>query len=366
VAVLKFPVALEVKKLPMFKRILKPVLLSVLVVFAQASPVMAEEQSDESTRISRGIAFVQAGENKKGIEVFKQILRENPGSFGAQNNLGIAYHAAGKYVEAIKAYRKALKIKDSSDVYNNIGLSYRNLGKNSLAIRAYEDAIKRNPNNAVAYMNLGTAYDVSGKLEKAIAAYQKSIRIKPDFDEAHYNLGVAYQNSGQFEKAQKSYERTITLNPDYAMARYNLGRVYVINFNWQGASAQYAALENIDAGLAARLAENFRKVPIFSNEEAVLFYDLFTIKNVTDRLYHVWTFVEFQKSAFVSKGKTARVIYHLLELDCDRSRSRRTKRYTLFLDNTKGDIEDEERNEWREVKPNSPFGSLMNMVCDSR
>ncbi len=213
-------------------------------------------------------------------------------------------------------------------------------------------------------MNLGTAYDVSGKLEKAIAAYQKSIGIKPDFDQAHYNLGVAYQNSGEFEKAQQSYEQTIALNPNYGMARYNLGRVYVVNSEVKGALAQHAALEKLDAEMAAKLADYYKKVPLFSNEEAaVLYYDLFTITNITDRQYNVWTFVEFQKKAFVSKGKTARVIYHLQELDCERSRSRRTKRYVQFLDNTKGEVEDEERNEWRDVTLNSPFGALLDMVC---
>jgi tetratricopeptide (TPR) repeat protein len=57
--------------------------------------------------------------------------------------MGLAYTGLDKFKEAIKAYKKAIKINSDYDTaYYNMGIAYTELDKFEEAIKAFKQAIK--------------------------------------------------------------------------------------------------------------------------------------------------------------------------------------------------------------------------------
>jgi tetratricopeptide (TPR) repeat protein len=119
--------------------------------------------------------------------------RETKGDAESFFSLGVNLGKAGKYEEAIEAYKQTIKLKpDFVDAYIHLGSAYGALDRHEEEIEAYKQLLRINPDDAKVYNQLGSAYGKSGKYEQAIGAYKQAIKLKPGFADAHYNLGVAY------------------------------------------------------------------------------------------------------------------------------------------------------------------------------
>jgi Flp pilus assembly protein TadD len=86
--------------------------------------------------------------------------------------MGRSYIKLNQYIGAVKAYKRAIKVKpDYAEAYNNLGVAYGGLGFYTDAIEAYRQAIKIKPENSSAYLNLGIMYLVVENKEDAIEQY---------------------------------------------------------------------------------------------------------------------------------------------------------------------------------------------------
>jgi len=174
-----------------------------------------------------GLAYGESGKYKEAIKSYKQAIRIDPDFVHAHNNLGAAYYMLGRYQEAIKSHKQALRIDpDYRDAHYNLGIAYYELDKYEEAIKSYKHAIRIDPDLAEAHYNLGAAYYMLGRYQEAIKSYKLAIRIDPEDREAHYNLGIAYGETGKHEEAIESFKQAIRIVPGYAWAYYNLACSY--------------------------------------------------------------------------------------------------------------------------------------------
>ena len=151
-------------------------------------------------------------------------LRGSPLSAVAQNNMGRALGAAGKYPEAAAYFMRATEIKQNyPSAHYNLGNSYMKLGRFEDAARSLERAIALDPAHAVALNDLGNVFSRQGKITEAIAAYERTIAVRPEHADAHYNLGLTLHRSGSLERAEASYLLAIELDSSNADALNNLG-----------------------------------------------------------------------------------------------------------------------------------------------
>ena len=155
---------------------------------------------------------------KNGITLFSHTVEVVPqNNWIAYNNLGLAYSHHGRRLEAIEAYKQAIKIKPNlAESYTNMGAAYANLGRLPEAIDAFKMSAQINPDLAEAHYNLGYAYAKLGRYTEAIDIYKQAIKIKPDYAEAHKNLGVAYLAIGDKNSAMAEYNILKSLNPEMA------------------------------------------------------------------------------------------------------------------------------------------------------
>jgi len=95
--------------------------------------------------------------------------------------LGDRYFESGNYVQAIKAYRKALE-KNPMDVdtYNDLGLSLQYIGQPNEAIDILRQGSQLDPNYQNVWLSLGFVLFQSAKNEEASTALKHAAEINPN------------------------------------------------------------------------------------------------------------------------------------------------------------------------------------------
>jgi len=172
---------------------------------------------------------------KDKFTLWSNLVKENPKSWIAYNNLGAAYANMGNLQEAVRLYRKAIEIKpDYGDAYDNIGMAYANMGKAQEALALYK-TMALDPHFAhvaLVHYRLGNLYFKTGRYEDAIDEYKRSIglcgktrRLVSIAQEAYYNLGNAYYNIGKKQDAIEAYKEAVRIGQPNLQALNNLASV---------------------------------------------------------------------------------------------------------------------------------------------
>jgi predicted O-linked N-acetylglucosamine transferase (SPINDLY family) len=139
-------------------------------------------------------------------------------------NQALAFHQAGRLMEAEPLYRNVLQaLPRHFDSLNLLGVLQYQLGRHSDAVREIDAALKVNPNAAAAHNNRGAVLSELKRFEEAAASHSKAIALKPDYADAFYNRGNVLKELRRYEKALEDYDRAIALRPNYPDAFNNRG-----------------------------------------------------------------------------------------------------------------------------------------------
>lgn len=142
---------------------------------------------------------------------------------------GRTHHLAGRYDEAIQAYRAALAL-DPRHVRarNALAAAFARQGDFAQAIPIWREltrdtTLASGPGSAYLFANLGYAYLLGGDYQEAVAALEKACLLDPLNDRAWQNLGETLRRLGQDERAelmlrQASALREHDFRSDYAAA----------------------------------------------------------------------------------------------------------------------------------------------------
>nr|AUN35994.1 hypothetical protein [uncultured bacterium] len=129
------------------------------------------------------------------------------------------------------------------------------------AFKSVSSAGKENTDNADANANglflAGREFLNQHKDREAIKAFKDSIKLNPDDAEAQYGLGFANFRMGRFRDAADAFKKASVLRPRMAKAHYGLGLAYQELGMDKQLIEEYRVLENLDHGLAKKLAETF-------------------------------------------------------------------------------------------------------------
>ncbi len=165
------------------------------------------------------------GEFDKAIEVWKEVLKEEPENVEIMTAIANALIHKGEADEAIPLLKKAISTKpDFLDAHNMLAIAYINLNRLDDAAKVSEGVLARDPRNAEAHFNLGVLYDKLGRYDLALGSFKRSVELRPDYDESRINLANEYLRRGSYLKAKKQLEVAVELNPASAQALYLLGK----------------------------------------------------------------------------------------------------------------------------------------------
>jgi len=120
------------------------------------------------------------------------VLRTNPNSSVAHNNLGDALVQRGRWDEAIPYFKSALELRpNDADVNNNWGAVLVRAGNLEEALRYFRRAVALQPGHASAHNNLGGVLMLQGKPDEAVGHFATALELNPNLAQARRNLEAA-------------------------------------------------------------------------------------------------------------------------------------------------------------------------------
>lgn len=210
-----------------------------------------------SALLKQAISLHRGGKIAAAEQMYRRVLREEPGNSDALHFLGLVAHQSGRHSEAADHIGKAITIRPTSLYWYNLGHVHLALKDNAAAEAAFCRAVELTSTHSEALFQLGLLRLASDDLDNAKDHFRRAIAAKPDFVEARINLALLLHRSGDsaaaaahLDEAQKlqpdnpeihnargittmrdaasesirHFERALELRPDYAEARINLAK----------------------------------------------------------------------------------------------------------------------------------------------
>lgn len=140
---------------------------------------------------------------KLAILEIDKLLIDEPNFYEALRDKGRLLIDLKREEEAIESFKKALKIKESGELYNDLGVCYFNLEKYEESLNCYYKAIKLSPDDIIPRMSFAYTAMITGKLDDAILVLQDLNRAFPTFYPAYRLHYQAWGRKGEIEKAKE-------------------------------------------------------------------------------------------------------------------------------------------------------------------
>ena len=188
----------------------------------------ASPQPDDPARAeyfnNEGCTLDDAGRRLEAVESYRKAIALNENFAAPQYNMGNSLNALNRVEEAIDCYRRAVAIDPAiPQAWHNLALSLQGEGRLDEAQQALERAVAIAPAYLEARHNLGELQHARGDLEKAIALFGENLSRDPGYLPSLNALGIALQVQGRLPEAAQCYLRALSLKPDYLHALNNLG-----------------------------------------------------------------------------------------------------------------------------------------------
>jgi predicted TPR repeat methyltransferase len=172
---------------------------------------------------AQAVGYHEAGQLAAAEGVFRSILNEQPGHFGALHRLGLLALQTGRLSEAIDFLSAAIRLQPhSAAAHHNLGLALGRQGLAEQALASYRRAAALQPDNAHFHGTLAAALDEAGHGSEAVAHYQEALRLNPHQPRWSNNLGVLHAAAGRLADAGTCFRQALNHRPDYADALFNL------------------------------------------------------------------------------------------------------------------------------------------------
>src|SRR5947209_5311874 len=144
-----------------------------------------------------GRQALEAGDLTRAEQLFRQYLREQPGSAEALSNLGAISARREQFQQAVTFYEKALHAEPGlTPVHFNMAVALGRLNQYGKATEHLRVFLKTYPNEARARQLLGLCLTESGDLRGALPELEASYKLNPKDASILYSLAYANARAG--------------------------------------------------------------------------------------------------------------------------------------------------------------------------
>ncbi len=150
-----------------------------------------------------GAIFRDEGQYAEAMNQFEKALKISKNYALTYYNIGYIHYKSENYKNALMYFRKTLEFNLPSlirmETFNSLGMTYSEMGNDVDAVNAFKEAIKTLPTSIIPYNNLGRQYIKMGNFDSAIEILKKGLEIR---EEPHLrsNLSIAYTAKKQRNK----------------------------------------------------------------------------------------------------------------------------------------------------------------------
>ncbi|CAF3420436.1 unnamed protein product [Rotaria socialis] len=186
-----------------------------------------------------GFLLLKMGQHDRAEKVYEVLLAQTTNDIEKSNlnvGLGNVKHSQGKYNEAIRCFKNALKTYNNafdlkyttlSAIHNNMGCVYRKMHEYSHALASYHETlalqrqslVSNDPALASTHNNIGNVYADMGQYTQALSAHQEALAIRqvalppthPDLASTYNNLGNVLYKTNQYHHARVCYDKAVSI-----------------------------------------------------------------------------------------------------------------------------------------------------------
>ncbi len=184
---------------------------------------LREPTPEQQAKIDEAQAARLEGNHETALAMFQEILAENPTITVAYVGIGDIYMDTEEYGKAEPAYSRAAKLEPRNfDAQFGHGLSLQMLSRFVEAIRAFQRALTINPDSLRANLAIATTYLQMDEANSALIFAEKSVQLDPANGAARVNLGASYEKVGRTADAIAQYFIAMELVDDTVPLTMNL------------------------------------------------------------------------------------------------------------------------------------------------
>jgi len=226
---------------------MKPICFSLVLVGALVAVPIAAQTPGPSQNAAEARSAFRSGNYEGAVDMYRDILREEPGAVQMRVDLMEALVATGQYAEAIEVGRAA---PEPGTVSNAIGEALLRVGRLDEARAAFEQAAAApGPWALTARVNLAELLFDQGELEDAMARFDRFIDV---YDNATGRLSardlvavgraVRYlgrTSSRMFQDALRAFDEALAIDPGWQDARVLVGDLFLEKYQSSEAQTEY-------------------------------------------------------------------------------------------------------------------------------
>ncbi len=200
----------------------------------------------------RGNALYFLGEAAGAESAFLQLLDMHPADTAAAYMLGRIYYQENRFELAAAQFQKVIRLEPRSfKAYDNLALCYEALGDAENAVRHYLAAIdlarSEQPDYDWPYANLANLLIDGNDPQRGFDAAATAAKLNPGSARNFFLAGKALTRLGRHREALQWLEQSAALDADYAEPLYLLGQAYKRLGDDESARRALAAFESVKA-----------------------------------------------------------------------------------------------------------------------
>lgn len=216
----------------------------------EAEDYLKSHPSMRNIRLLLADFDLQSGRQEKAINLFKQVLSEDPKNVQALTDLAFQELQRKKYAEAESYYRRALRgAPDSPNLETGLGEALLAENQKDAAMTAFRKALEADPNQPLALLELGRSEVLSGDARGALA--HLSPLVKAPFSkvrqaQVQWLWGLANQDAGNGRVALDALLKAVRLEPGVAAYHETLGEYWSGRSKWDKALPEFEKSRTLD------------------------------------------------------------------------------------------------------------------------
>lgn len=187
---------------------------------------LTDLRTGERVFLLQGQAAFRAGRFAEAVEAFRQAVSVAPQSVSARIGLGSALGELGETEAALIEYSTALEIAPSNPTaLFNAGLLQAQNGDLESAVANLQTATQYAPEDVTLRIHLANALRRSGNLESALAEYRVAVELDPSEEDARLGEAQALASMGRYADARDALERGLAQVPTSGLMAHALSRM---------------------------------------------------------------------------------------------------------------------------------------------
>jgi tetratricopeptide (TPR) repeat protein len=198
--------------------------------------------------------YLTVGRFDAAEKLIKSTIAAHGSLANLHNLLGVTYQKQSRFTEAIREFKKALKVNSNfTEAALNLAVVHCDVGQYSDGRVAFESALTHvKAGNTVPDLVLGRiantqaatgrAYEQAGMFKEAISEYEKALATFPKMPDIRLSLGRLLLKTGNHDKASREFAEILRVDPQNSqgmiwagIARYKSGQIEEARDFWRQA-----------------------------------------------------------------------------------------------------------------------------------